>query len=84
MNIHPLFPQPLIISELTREFTDTEMAFVRSLELTDNQMNLQSIDKDILSHNEFSDIKKFIEDQLEVYTKNVLCASNIKLYITPS
>jgi len=84
MNIQPLFPQPLIISELAREFTDTEMTFVRSLELTANQMNLHSIDKDVLLHTEFSDIKRFIEDQLDIYTKNVLCASNIQLYITQS
>jgi len=84
MNVQPLFPYPLAISEIDSEFSSAELEFVQSLELTGNIRNLQSIDKSVLNHPELSRLKGFIEDQLDKYCRNVLCTTTAKLYLTQS
>ena len=81
MNIQPLFPYPLAVSDLD---TSLDVDFVKKLELTTNIKNLQSTDKDVLTHPELSVVKTFIESELDKYCTQVLCTTTAKLYVTQS
>jgi len=83
-----LFPTPVLISELGRDFTKKEINFVKNTfnKCRTNRGNKISIDHSILNNKELKNIKKFINDQCSYYLKNIICPANkdIELYVTIS
>ena len=83
-----LFPTPVLISELGRDFTKKEINFVKNTfnKCRTNRGNKISIDHSILNNKELKNIKKFINDQCSYYLENIICPANkdIELYVTIS
>ena len=85
--INNLFPTPIYMTNIDREFTKKELNFVKDQKnhCTDNQGNINTIDNYILNRPEFKKIKKFIEDCCQDYLEKIICPKNdIKLCLTQS
>ena len=85
--INNLFPTPIYMTNIDREFTKKELNFVKDQKnhCTKNDGNINTIDNYILNRPEFKKIKKFIEDCCQDYLEKIICPKNdIKLYVTQS
>ena len=83
--ICPLFPYPLMICGQIYEFTDAEKNHIAELEMIENIGNSMSKSDRILDSEELSDLKKFIDEQLFNYKKNLLqIKDENEIYITQS
>ena len=85
--INNLFPTPIYMTNIDREFTKKELNFVKDQKnhCTNNQGNINTIDNYILNRPEFKKIKKFIEYCCQDYLEKIICPKNdIKLYVTQS
>ena len=85
--INNLFPTPIYMTNIDREFTKKELNFVKDQKnhCTKNQGNINTIDHYILNRPEFKKIKKFIEDCCQDYLEKIICPKNdLKLYLTQS
>ncbi len=85
--IYPLFATPLYKYKLQREFTNTEIKFVKNqINFSyKNAGNLSSNNTYILNVKELKSIKIFIEECILDYYKKVLkIDSDVKLYLTQS
>jgi uncharacterized protein (TIGR02466 family) len=85
--INNLFPTPIYMTNIDREFTKKELNFVKDQKnhCTKNEGNINTIDNYILKRPEFKKIKKFIEDCCQDYLEKIICPKNdIKLYVTQS
>ena len=83
--IYPLFPYPLLVCAKKYEFTIAEKKYISDLEMIDNIGNSMSKNDKVLDCEELSNLKRFIDQQLFNFKKNLL---NIKdaneIYITQS
>lgn len=82
-----LFPTPVMFTEMEREFTKKELDFVaKNFKKTYlNMGNTTSLNNYILDSTEFSNLKKIIQSQIEIYLNKVYKPKyNVKPYITQS
>jgi len=87
INIHGLFPTPILEKHLDRMFTKKEIDFVskHKNKCVKNLGNIHTLEKNILDKKELKHIKKFIELSLEEYLRNIFNPKkNVKLYVTQS
>ena len=83
--IYPLFPYPLMVCGKDYEFTSADKEFIAGLDMIDNTGNLMSKDDRVLDNDEFSDLKKFIDEQIFNFKKNLLrIKDENEIYITQS
>ena len=85
--INHIFPTPVYITEIDREFTKQELNFVKEQKKQCNQNtgNIHTKDNYILNKKQFKNIKKFLDKHCKNYLDTVICPKeNIKLYITQS
>lgn len=87
MRIDGLFPIPIGITNINRDFTEDEINFCKEKfnDVKNNAGNVYTQDTFVLENERLFDIKKYIEDQLNVFLKNVYCPSyKMSLYVTQS
>jgi uncharacterized protein (TIGR02466 family) len=88
MNILGVFPIPVAVTELGRDFTDTELSFINSaLKSTmPNSGNSISTDKHIVRNPEMKDLESFILDKLNIFLSetNPPKDNGPEIYITQS
>ena len=76
MSIHNLFPTALGMFDLGRDFTETEIAFIKNQEKRNNMGNTTSVDNTILKNPELKGVKDFIEQSVANYFKEVYAPKN--------
>jgi uncharacterized protein (TIGR02466 family) len=85
MQIHNLFPIALGLYELSRDFTENEMKFIKNQETRNNMGNTTSVDNNLLDREELKDVRSFVEDAVAEYFKTVYAPKqDTKLCITQS
>lgn len=86
MEIQSLFPTPLGLFELGRDFTEEELKFIKNQETHDNMgNNTTSVNKNILDHVELQNIRHFIDSSVAEYFKKIYVPKqDTKLRITQS
>ena len=85
--INNIFPTPVYITKIDREFTKQELQFVNEQKkyCKNNTGNLHTKDSYILNKKEFKNIKKFLDKCCKNYLDTVICPkNNLELYITQS
>jgi len=85
--IESLFPTPVYMINIDRDFTNDELQFINNQKnsCVQNEGNYYTKDSYILNNKEFKNIKTFIEKCCDDYLKKIICPKNdIKLYITQS
>ena len=82
----PLFSTPIFLPKETFEVSESLLQFIQSIELnnTDNLRRRQSLDSYILDREELSELKQFLEKQLNVYVQDILQFKDNEFYITQS
>jgi uncharacterized protein (TIGR02466 family) len=86
-SIHGVFPTPVYITKLTKDFTKEEIRFIEKskLDVYKNDGNTTSNNNYILNTKPLKNIKKKLNEIVEDYFQKVLSpANNIKPYITQS
>ena len=92
-NIHNLFPIPVYMTNIDREFTKEELNFVNEQKNNTKQngdgsilrLNYRTKDNYILNRKEFKNIKSFLNQCCKDYLEKIICPkNNIELYITQS
>ena len=92
-NIHNLFPIPVYMTNIDREFTKEELNFVNEQKNNTKQngdgsiltLNYRTKDNYILNRKEFKNIKSFLDQCCKDYLEKIICPrNNIELYITQS
>jgi uncharacterized protein (TIGR02466 family) len=86
-NITPIFPTPLVCSNIGRELTKKEINFCETArkDFHKNKGNVYSQDVYVLENTELKEIKKYIESGIDYYSAFVLSAkADIEFYITQS
>jgi len=87
VEIHNLFPTPIFITKIDRDFTKEELDFVKKNEelVKENVGNVSTKDTYILQNAEFKSINDFLTECCKEYLKTIICPSNdVELYITQS
>ena len=85
MIMHNLFPTPVGMFDLGREFTDAEKSFVHGLPQHANMGNTTSDDSEVLKRDEMSSLKEFMEASVQEYLTTVYAPKNkMHLRITQS
>lgn len=85
LNIKNLFPIPLGIFKLDREFTKKEISFIKNLETRDNIGNLTSKNTKVLENAVLKNLHGFILNSLDQYFQEVYAPKqDVKLRITQS
>lgn len=85
MNLHNLFPTPVGMFDLGREFTEVEKTFILDLPQQPNTGNTTSTDWEVLKRDEMADIKAFCESAVQEYLEAVYAPKNeMHLRITQS
>lgn len=82
-----LFPTPVIICQLGRDFTEAEMEFVRSYEtkLHKNMFNWMTEDNDILSYDPMRDLGFYITERMNEFLRFIYKPSTeCSIYMTQS
>lgn len=85
--LHSLFVTPVYSSLRETEFTEEELAAVEFFAATNrpNHGNNISVDNHVLDHNNLIDLKEWLEENIRIYAKDVLCVSDeVDFYITTS
>jgi uncharacterized protein (TIGR02466 family) len=80
-----LFPTPVSMNQIGRDFTKKELDFVRKQEKRPNMGNFTSADHYVLKHKELASINKFIEKCLNNFYQSVFSPrDDVEIYITQS
>ena len=83
--IYPLFPYPLVVCARNYEFTSSENKYISELEMIDNNGNLMSKNDKVLDSKELSELKRFIDEQILNFKKNLLrIKDENEIFITQS
>ena len=85
--VEGLFPTPVYINNIDRDFTEQELQFVNDQQnnCVKNEGNIYTEDNYILNRKEFKNIKIFLEDCCKDYLEKIICPeNNIELCITQS
>ena len=83
-NIVGIFPTPVYWCKLERPFSLKEQKYFKDHSTVDNVGNLASKNNYILNLRVFSSLKKEILKRTQDYFNKVLCAKNVKPWITQS
>lgn len=86
-SIQNIFPTPVYMTNIDREFTKKELDFVYSQKkhTVNNDGNTSTIDNYILNRKELKNIKKLINIACQDYLDKIICPSNnLQLYVTQS
>lgn len=87
MELFNLFPIPVIKHKLERDFTEAEKETFSNLQVDSrsNFGNTSSINNEVLDLPEFADLKKFAEEKVKLYFKDIFSAPDSVIpYITLS
>lgn len=85
MKIISLFPKAVGSFHLGRDLTEDEIGFIKNQPACSNTGNKTSVDNYILETGELANIRKFIEESIDAYVKEVYAPKNeMKLRITQS
>jgi uncharacterized protein (TIGR02466 family) len=85
MNIVSLFPTPVGRFKFDRKFTDDEYAFMANQEKKPNEGNTTSKDRKILEHEQFKDLREFVDASIHEYFDSIHKPEfDVKLRITQS
>lgn len=85
MRVHNLFPTALGIFDLGRDLTQLEIDFIQKQDKRENSGNTSSVDNEILKNPELFSIKKFVEEAVANYFKEIYAPKNeTSLRITQS
>lgn len=85
MSIVDIFPTPIGIYELDRNFADSEIKFIENLQWEEHIGNYGSVNTNLLDQEEFANLRLFIEKKLKDYLdKTVSPIDNNEFYITQS
>lgn len=71
MEVYPIFPTPLGVVELDRDFTKKELSFIKSLEMEKNTGNFISVNDYVLEEKELSKLKDFCLTSINYYFKSI-------------
>ena len=85
--INGIFPTPIYISKINREFTNKELSFIdkTKLDIYKNEGNTTSNDNYILNNKVFKNLKEELDLKVQDYFYKVISpANNITPYITQS
>jgi uncharacterized protein (TIGR02466 family) len=85
--VEGLFPTPVYINNIDRDFTEQELQFVNDQQnnCVKNEGNIHTEDSYILDKKQFKNIKIFLENCCKDYLEKIICPeNNIELYITQS
>jgi len=84
--IESLFSCPIGHYELDRPITDSEMNYLKGIQLEENAGNMVSIEGDILHNDAMIGLTKFIGDSLEEYCTETFNfdTNRIQIYVTQS
>jgi len=85
--IHGIFPTPIYISQLEREFSKKELSFIDATKenVYKNDGNTTSTDNYILNHKTFKNLKEELNLKIQDYFDKIISpANNITPYITQS
>jgi len=85
LRVQPLFPTALGMAQIGRLITKDEMDYFYSLEMGRNSGNLVSVERRVLDSAAMTDIRAFIEQNIETYLREIMCGSpEVRLVITQS
>tara|TARA_R100001463_G_scaffold42_1_gene210 strand:+ start:4501 stop:5106 length:606 start_codon:yes stop_codon:yes gene_type:complete len=82
-----LFPTPVYINNIDRNFTEQELQFVNDQQnnCIKNEGNIHTEDSNVLDRKQLKNIKIFLENCCKDYLEKIICPeNNIELYITQS
>jgi uncharacterized protein (TIGR02466 family) len=85
--INSIFPTPIYISKLNRDFTPLEIKFLNKKEKDtyNNEGNITSNDNYVLNEKPFLNLKNELDLKVKEYFDKIICPSNkVKPYITQS
>ena len=85
--INSIFPTPIYISKLNRDFTPLEIKFLNKKEKDtyNNTGNITSNDNYVLNEKPFLNLKNELDLKVKEYFDKIICPSNkVKPYITQS
>ena len=85
MQLHNIFPTPVGMFDLGREFTEAEKNFILGLPQHANMGNTTSDDWEVLKRDEMADLKTFCESAVQEYLTTIYAPKNeMSLRITQS
>ncbi len=87
MHIERLFPTPVLVFNLNRQFTQDEHAVFldNASNVTNSSFSHMSTNKNVLDDNRMSEIKLFVQQSINKYKNNIMkIKTNSELYITES
>jgi len=85
IGINGIFPTPVKISELPRDFTFEELDYISSLLLTSNRGNKISEENFVLNNPNLQSLKNFCLQELTSFCREILrLPGNLRPYITQS
>jgi len=84
--IEGLFPCPIGVYELDRPITDSEMSYLKGIQLEENEGNMVSIEGYVLKNDAMIELTKFIGESIEEYCAKTFNfdTSKIQVYVTQS
>ena len=85
--LHGIFPEPLIFTNIEREFTKEELEFFdeQGQKTYKNGGNIASLDNYLMKHDAMATIKKELTEALQMYLDNIIIPKdNVKPYVTQS
>jgi uncharacterized protein (TIGR02466 family) len=84
MRLELLFPTPVVFIDFDRPINQAEFEFSKNIELRPNVQNRTSRDANVLDHNIYTDIRRFIVSSVEKYFDEFWKPDNIEIYLTQS
>ena len=82
-DIQPLFAEPYFRADISHAISDSQINFIKNLEMIQNKTNLISEKLYIFEEPELKSIKEAVQQALDAYAKNVMGISQ-RLYVTQS
>ena len=81
MQVINLFPVPVGIFNFERDFSDTEIEYIKNLDKKPNMGNLVSIEDKCLREEKLKDIKEFVEKSFSQYFTEMYSPKNKELHL---
>ena len=81
--VSPLFAEPFFRADIGYAISQSQVEFIKNLEMMENQANLISTNKYIFDLPELASIAQAVQDALDMYSKEIMGIEQ-KLYVTQS
>ncbi len=81
--VSPLFAEPFFRADIGYAISESQVAFIKNLEMMENQANLISTNKYIFDLPELASIAAAVQDALDKYSTEIMGIEQ-KLYVTQS